>query len=124
MASGVECHFLTGYARQFVRLGAKRWVHHVDVLGPNLSQTWWKRRGNGHASRDGTWNNDARKRPFKEVVLPTIKANTPTSSFVGKGTISSLTTRMSAIAKPTRRACPSTPSWLSRWDGYVKLAVV
>ena len=45
MASGVECHFLTGYARQFVRVGAKRWVHHVDVLGPNLSQTGWKETG-------------------------------------------------------------------------------
>ena len=39
MASGVECHFLTGYARQFVRVGAKRWVHPIDVLGPRLPQT-------------------------------------------------------------------------------------
>ena len=51
MASGVECHFLTGYARQFLRVGAKRWVHHVDDLGPNLPQTGWKRRGNGRAKR-------------------------------------------------------------------------
>ena len=53
MASGVECHFLTGYARQFVRVGAKRWVHHVDVLGPNLSQTGWKSDGT-MAGRRGT----------------------------------------------------------------------
>ena len=44
MASGFECHFLTRYACQFVRFGAKRWVHHVDVLGPRRSQTGWKRR--------------------------------------------------------------------------------
>ena len=70
-----------------------------------------------------TWNNDARKRPFKEAGLSTIKANTCTSSSSGKGTICSSTTPMSAIAKPTRRPCTSTPSWLSRWNGYVKLAV-
>ena len=33
MASGVECHFLTGYPRQFVRVGEERWVHPSDVVG-------------------------------------------------------------------------------------------
>jgi len=51
------------------------------------------------------------------------QGNICTSSFVGKATICSSTTRMSAIAKPTRQPCTSTPRWLSRWDGYVKLTV-
>ena len=29
----------------------KKWVRHGDVMGPNLSQTGWKRRGNDVASR-------------------------------------------------------------------------
>ena len=62
-------------------------------------------------------------RRFKEAVLPMIRANTPTSSFDGKATISPLTTRMSAILKTTRPPWPSTPSWLARWDGYVKSVV-
>ena len=51
------------------------------------------------------------------------QGKTPTSSSSGKGKICSLTTPISVIAKPTRPPCTSTPSWLSRWDGYVKLAV-
>ena len=53
MASGFECHFLTGYARQFVRLGAKRWVHHGST---SWDQTYpkpdGKRRGNGRDRTD------------------------------------------------------------------------
>ena len=42
------------------------------------------------------------KRRFKEAGLPAIKANTCTSSFVGKATICSSTTPMSAIVATTR----------------------
>ena len=31
------------YPCEFVRFGEERWVHYVDVLGPNHSQTGWKR---------------------------------------------------------------------------------
>ena len=37
MASKVECHFFTGYPRQFVRVGEERWVHPSDVVGDHLS---------------------------------------------------------------------------------------
>ena len=34
--------FLTGYPCEFVRFGEERWVHFVNLLETNLSQTGWK----------------------------------------------------------------------------------